>query len=99
MNHKVVTHSLRELADADRLGMFTLRYDTFFTRLGWDVETTDDGQEIDQYDKDDRSKYILAKSPLGIRRRLLASTAFLGAQYAQGRVSLPSAWPAGARGR
>ena len=45
--------------------MFTLRYDTFFTRLGWDVETTDDGQEIDQYDKDERSKYILAKSPLG----------------------------------
>nr|ACH69667.1 LuxI family acyl homoserine lactone synthase [uncultured proteobacterium] len=65
MPHKVVTHSLRELADADRLGMFTLRYDTFFTRLGWDVETTDDGQEIDQYDRDDRSKYILAKSPLG----------------------------------
>jgi acyl homoserine lactone synthase len=63
--HKVVTHSLRELADTDRLGMFTLRYNTFFTRLGWDVETTDDGQEIDQYDKDDRSKYILAKSPLG----------------------------------
>jgi acyl homoserine lactone synthase len=65
MDHTVVTHSLRELTDADRFGMFSLRYDTFFTRLGWDVATTDDGQEIDQYDKEDRAQYILAKSPLG----------------------------------
>jgi len=42
--------------------MFRLRYETFRVRLGWDVETTDDGLEIDQFDGED-SQYILAKSP------------------------------------
>jgi len=62
MNHTVVTQSLRELSGADRTGMFRLRYDTFFTRLGWDVQTFD-GQEIDEFDQDDLAQYIVAKSP------------------------------------
>jgi acyl homoserine lactone synthase len=42
--------------------MFKLRYDTFFTRLGWDVQTFD-GQEIDEFDQGDLARYIVAKSP------------------------------------
>lgn len=63
MNHTVATHQLRELSDADRTGMFRLRYDTFFTRLGWDVQTHD-GMETDDFDEVDRAHYIVAKSPL-----------------------------------
>jgi acyl homoserine lactone synthase len=62
MNHTVVTQPLRDLSGADRTGMFKLRYDTFFTRLGWDVQTVD-GQEIDEFDQGDLARYIVAKSP------------------------------------
>jgi acyl homoserine lactone synthase len=63
MLHTVLTHnSLREMSDSDRIGMFKLRYDTFFTRLGWDVQTHD-GQETDQFDRDGLARYIVAKSP------------------------------------
>ena len=62
MEHQVFSHSLRDLSVKDREGMFRLRYDTFRVRLGWDVETTDDGLEIDQFDNEN-SSYILAKSP------------------------------------
>ena len=48
--HKVITDSLHGLTETERRGMFRLRYDTFFTRLGWDVKTTSDGEEIDEYD-------------------------------------------------
>jgi len=63
MNHAVTTLALREMNEADRVGMFSLRYDTFRTRLGWQVQTTDDGLEIDQFDKLERAHYIIAKSP------------------------------------
>ena len=62
MDHTVVTHQLRELSDADRIGMFRLRYDIFHTRLGWDVRTQGD-QEIDQFDDEALAHYIVAKSP------------------------------------
>jgi len=62
MDHAVTTLPLREMNDADRTGMFRLRYDTFRTRLGWEVQTTDDGLEIDQFDKLERAHYIIAKS-------------------------------------
>ena len=62
MEHQVFAQPLRDLSANDREGMFRLRYDTFRVRLGWDVETTDDGLEIDQFDGDD-SQYILARSP------------------------------------
>lgn len=61
MNHQVHTSSLRELAETDRRGMFRLRYDTFVTRLGWDVQATD-GQEIDEFDQVEDVQYILAKA-------------------------------------
>ncbi len=62
MEHQVFAQPLRDLSANDREGMFRLRYETFRVRLGWDVETTDDGLEIDQFDGDD-SQYILARSP------------------------------------
>jgi acyl homoserine lactone synthase len=40
--------------------MFRLRYETFVTRLGWDVQSVD-GQEIDEFDND-RAHYILAET-------------------------------------
>lgn len=42
--------------------MFRLRYDTFRTRLGWDVKTTPDGLEIDEYDGNESAMYIVATS-------------------------------------
>ncbi|AMO23739.1 acyl-homoserine-lactone synthase LasI [Ramlibacter solisilvae] len=63
MNHAVTTMALREMNESDRVGMFRLRYDTFRTRLGWSVQTTDDGLEIDQFDKLERAHYIIARSP------------------------------------
>ncbi len=62
MEHQVFAQPLRDLSAKDREGMFRLRYETFRVRLGWDVETTDDGLEIDQFDGDN-SNYILARSP------------------------------------
>jgi acyl homoserine lactone synthase len=62
MEHQVFAQPLRDLSAKDREGMFRLRYETFRVRLGWDVKTTDDGLEIDQFDGDD-SQYILARSP------------------------------------
>lgn len=61
MNHTVATHQLTEMSDADRTGMFRLRYDTFFTRLRWDVQTHD-GLETDDFDRVERARYIVAKS-------------------------------------
>ena len=64
MNHTVATHPRAGLPDADRIGMFKLRYDTFHTRLGWDVRTCD-GLEIDEFDENSQVHYILAKSDDG----------------------------------
>jgi acyl homoserine lactone synthase len=61
MNHVVATHQLREMSDSARNGMFRLRYDTFFTRLRWDVQTHD-GLEIDDFDRIDSARYIVARS-------------------------------------
>ena len=63
MGYQVFTEPLRGLSDRDREGMFRLRYDTFRVKLGWDVQTTDDGQEIDEFDAQPNARYILAKSP------------------------------------
>lgn len=60
--HNVITKSLTDLSDGDRRGMFRLRYDTFRTRLGWDVKTTPDGLEIDEYDANESAMYIVATS-------------------------------------
>lgn len=60
--HNVITKSLTALSDGDRRGMFRLRYDTFRTRLGWDVKTTPDGLEIDEYDANESAMYIVATS-------------------------------------
>jgi len=61
MNHIVATHQLREMSDIARVGMFRLRYDTFFTRLRWDVQTHD-GLESDEFDSIDSARYIVATS-------------------------------------
>ena len=42
MSHTIQTHSLRDMAAQDRLGMFRLRAEVFSQRLGWDVTVTDD---------------------------------------------------------
>ena len=67
MQHRqVFNETLLHMSYADRVGMFRLRYDTFHTRLGWDVQTTPDGQEIDAFDQEPRATYILAKSREGV---------------------------------
>ena len=63
MQHAVITAPLGDLAPDDRIGMFRLRYEVFHDRLGWDVKTTADGQEIDEFDAVERAHYILARSP------------------------------------
>jgi acyl homoserine lactone synthase len=63
MNHHLITSPLGNLSDKDRAGMFRLRYETFHRRLGWDVPTTSDGQEIDEFDAVASAHYILAKAP------------------------------------
>ena len=63
MQHAVITAPLGDLAPDDRTGMFRLRYEVFHDRLGWDVRTTADGQEIDEFDAVERAHYILARSP------------------------------------
>lgn len=65
MQHEIVTGSLGELTDQDREGMFRLRYDTFRVRLGWDVKTTPDGLEVDEYDDLEQARYILARADDG----------------------------------
>jgi acyl homoserine lactone synthase len=59
--HFVQTHRLQSMSPADAEGMFRLRYDTFHTRLGWDV-STDDGMERDAFDATS-AVYILGKTP------------------------------------
>ena len=51
------------MQQGDRASMFRLRYDTFKVRLGWDVETTDEGHEIDCFDRLPEAQYIIAKGP------------------------------------
>lgn len=62
MEHQVTTHTLRELSASDRTGMFRLRYETFRVRLGWDVKTTEDGLEIDEFDQIPCARYIVARA-------------------------------------
>lgn len=63
MRHTVVTGALEELSAGEREGMFKLRYEVFKERLGWDVRTTDDGLEIDEFDELPQAHYIVARSP------------------------------------
>jgi acyl homoserine lactone synthase len=63
MRHTLLTHTPREMSDSDRTGMFRLRCQTFRDRLGWDVKVTEDGLEIDEYDRLDRVRYIIARAP------------------------------------
>lgn len=63
MEHTVVTGGLNQLSEGERVGMFRLRYEVFHERLGWDVRTTDDGLEIDDYDALPQAHYILARGP------------------------------------
>lgn len=62
MDHRIVTGTLDALTDADREGMFRLRYEVFHERLGWQVQTHD-GLEIDTYDRLASAQYIIARSP------------------------------------
>jgi acyl homoserine lactone synthase len=48
------------MSDAQRTAMFGLRYDTFVKRLGWEVKTDGAGLEIDEFDRHDTAKYIVA---------------------------------------
>ncbi len=63
MRHTLLTHALREMSEADRVGMFRLRHETFHDRLGWNVKVTQDGLEIDEFDEIERVQYIIARSP------------------------------------
>ena len=65
MQHAVFSSTLSGMNQADQLGMFRLRHDTFRVRLGWDVEVTEDGLEKDRFDQEPQASYILARSPEG----------------------------------
>lgn len=58
--HSVQTHQLSTMATQDLEGMFRLRYDTFHTRLGWDVKT-ENGIERDHFDSE-TTVYVIGKS-------------------------------------
>jgi len=57
--YSVQTHQFSTMQDPELQGMFRLRYDTFHTRLGWDVHT-EDGMERDHFDSAS-TVYILGK--------------------------------------
>lgn len=61
--HTVETSHLGTMPSSDAEGMFRLRYDTFFTRLGWDVQTHD-GMERDCFDTE-QTAYIIGKAADG----------------------------------
>lgn len=63
MLYTIETHSLRDLEDADRRSMHVLRAEVFSQRLGWQVHVTEDGLEIDEFDRLPSVHYILAKAP------------------------------------
>ncbi|HXD43477.1 MAG TPA: acyl-homoserine-lactone synthase [Ramlibacter sp.] len=63
MQHTVSTGPLQGFTAAEQFGMFALRHEVFKVRLGWDVEVTEDGREIDQFDADEQARYIIGKSP------------------------------------
>lgn len=65
MLHTINTRSLRDLQVDDRRQMHLLRTEVFAHRLGWDVQVTPDGEEIDAFDALDSAHYIIAKSPDG----------------------------------
>ncbi len=58
--HFVQTHQLATMQTLEQEGMFRLRYDTFHTRLGWDVNA-DNGMERDHFDSTS-TIYIIGKS-------------------------------------
>jgi len=64
MDHTVSTVSKAHITPAEQRGMYELRYDTFHTRLGWQVHT-EGRQEFDGYDELPLVHYILGKSPDG----------------------------------
>jgi acyl homoserine lactone synthase len=61
--HSVYTSQLASMPASDQTGMFRLRYDTFYSRLKWEV-TIEDGQERDEFDAASTT-FILAKSSSG----------------------------------
>lgn len=65
MDHAVISAAHSQLTEPDRTGMHRLRYEVFHDRLGWDVQPSVDGLEIDAFDRLDRVHYILAKSSNG----------------------------------
>lgn len=59
----VTTATRHQLPAALETGMFRLRAQTFSARLGWDVKTTPDGLEIDEFDACPGVTYITATEP------------------------------------
>jgi len=59
--HEIALDKFQGLSSSDLTGIFQLRYQTFKTRLEWDVETGN-GEERDEFDHAD-TVYIIAKSP------------------------------------
>ncbi|HVZ45007.1 MAG TPA: acyl-homoserine-lactone synthase [Ramlibacter sp.] len=65
MDHRLLTCPLRELAPSDRAGMFRLRARVFAERLGWSVQLTSDGLEMDRFDELPEARYIVARASDG----------------------------------
>jgi acyl homoserine lactone synthase len=63
MMHTVVTGGLEQLSAQERDGMFRLRCEVFRERLGWEVQVTEDGREIDRFDDLPEAHYIIARTP------------------------------------
>lgn len=65
MQHTILTHSLRDMNAVDRDAMFRLRAKVFSERLGWAVNVTEAGHEVDDFDQLSSAQYILARSSDG----------------------------------
>lgn len=61
-SHSVATYQPDTMDAHDLEGMFRLRYEVFHEKLGWDVQVTNTGLEMDGYDQLPGVAYVLAKS-------------------------------------
>lgn len=65
MQHSVSTYHPSATPASILEGMFRLRFEVFHEKLGWQVQTTHDGLECDQYDQLERVAYVLATRESG----------------------------------
>lgn len=61
MMHTIQTRALSDMGANSRRQMHQLRTEVFAHKLGWDVNVTDDGLEVDEFDALPTARYIFAQ--------------------------------------